>query len=92
MLRPARSLSLCSALVILLAACGEGEPLLPADARLPDGARYRGELVDGRLEGQGRLDYDNGAWYAGRFEHGLLPSAIARRPWPSNRPAAKPPL
>ncbi|HHM6050513.1 TPA: C13 family peptidase [Pseudomonas aeruginosa] len=72
MLRPARSLSLCSALVILLAACGEGEPLLPADARLPDGARYRGELVDGRLEGQGRLDYDNGAWYAGRFEHGLL--------------------
>lgn len=28
MLRPARSLSLCSALVILLAACGEGEPLL----------------------------------------------------------------
>ncbi|MBG4554007.1 caspase family protein [Pseudomonas aeruginosa] len=72
MLRPARSLSLCSALVILLAACGEGEPLLPADARLPDGARDRGELVDGRLEGQGRLDYDNGAWYAGRFEHGLL--------------------
>ncbi len=72
MLRPARSLSLCSALVILLAARGEGEPLLPADARLPDGARYRGELVDGRLEGQGRLDYDNGAWYAGRFEHGLL--------------------
>ncbi|EMM6202439.1 caspase family protein [Pseudomonas aeruginosa] len=72
MLRPARSLSLCSALVILLAACGEGEPLLPADARLPDGARYRGELVDGRLEGQGRLDYDNGAWYTGRFEHGLL--------------------
>lgn len=72
MLRPARSLSLCPALVILLAACGEGEPLLPADARLPDGARYRGELVDGRLEGQGRLDYDNGAWYAGRFEHGLL--------------------
>ncbi|MDG0902245.1 hypothetical protein P6U18_20050, partial [Pseudomonas sp. L01] len=35
MLRPARSLSLCSVLVILLAACGEGEPLLPADARLP---------------------------------------------------------
>ncbi|MBO3276838.1 C13 family peptidase [Pseudomonas schmalbachii] len=59
-------------LVALLTACGEGEPLTPPDARLPDGARYRGELVDGRLQGEGRLDYDNGAWYRGQFDKGLL--------------------
>lgn len=29
-------------LVLLLAACGDGESLLPPDARLPDGGRYRG--------------------------------------------------
>ena len=26
----------------LLTACGEGEPLTPADGVLPDGGRYRG--------------------------------------------------
>ena len=41
-------------LALLLAACGDGEPLLPADAVLPDGGRYRGEVVDGRLQGEER--------------------------------------
>ena len=58
------------ALTLLLAACGEGEPLSPPDARLPDGGRYRGEVVDGLLQGEGRIDYPNGSWYAGTFKNG----------------------
>lgn len=57
-------------LAVLLAACGEGEPITPPDARLPDGARYRGEVVDGLLQGPGRLDYTNGTWFEGRFKDG----------------------
>ncbi|EKT4523918.1 caspase family protein [Pseudomonas putida] len=57
-------------LTLLLAACGEGEPLSPPDARLPDGGRYRGEVVDGLLQGEGRIDYPNGSWYAGTFQNG----------------------
>ncbi|TLX58074.1 peptidase C13 [Stutzerimonas nosocomialis] len=59
-------------LALLLAACGEGEPLIPPDARLPDGGRYRGEVVDGLLQGEGRIDYPNGSFYIGTFEAGLL--------------------
>jgi len=58
------------ALILLLAACGDGESLSPPDARLPDGGRYRGEVVDGLLQGEGRIDYPNGSWYAGTFKNG----------------------
>ncbi|MEE1868821.1 C13 family peptidase [Pseudomonas auratipiscis] len=58
------------ALTLLLTACGDGEPLLPPDARLPDGGRYRGQMVDGLLQGEGRIDYPNGSWYAGNFQAG----------------------
>ncbi|PWE39737.1 peptidase C13 [Pseudomonas prosekii] len=64
-----RSLALL-ALTLLLTACGDGESLLSPDARLPDGGRYRGDLVDGLLQGQGRIDYPNGSWYAGEFDKG----------------------
>jgi hypothetical protein len=57
-------------LTLLLTACGDGESLLPPDARLPDGGRYRGDLVSGLLQGQGRVDYPNGSWYAGGFDQG----------------------
>lgn len=59
-------------LALLLAACGDGEPLLPPDAVLPDGGRYRGELVDGLLQGEGRIDYSNGMYYQGQFKDGLF--------------------
>ncbi|MET3052506.1 C13 family peptidase [Pseudomonas alkylphenolica] len=58
------------ALTLLLAACGDGEPLSPPDARLPDGGRFRGEVVNGLLQGEGRIDYPNGSWYAGNFHNG----------------------
>ena len=48
----------------------DGESLLPPDARLPDGGRYRGDVVNGLLQGQGRVDYPNGSWYAGQFDKG----------------------
>lgn len=57
-------------LACLLVACGDGEPLLPPDAVLPDGGRYRGEIVDGRLQGQGRIDYPNGSLYRGGLKDG----------------------
>ncbi|EXF43927.1 MorN domain-containing protein [Pseudomonas sp. BAY1663] len=57
-------------LTCLLAACGEGEPLTPPNAVLPDGGRYRGEVVDGLLQGSGRIDYPNGSYYLGQFKDG----------------------
>ena len=57
-------------LALLLTACGQGEPLTPANATLPDGGRYRGEIVNGLLQGPGRVDYRNGSWYAGQFHEG----------------------
>lgn len=68
-MRPLASLA-SLALTLMLTACGDGESLLPPDARLPDGGRYRGELVNGLLQGQGRVDYPNGSWYAGQFDKG----------------------
>lgn len=58
------------ALTLMLTACGDGESPLSPDARLPDGGRYRGDLVNGLLQGKGRIDYPNGSWYAGEFDKG----------------------
>lgn len=63
------------ALTLLIAGCGDGESLLPPDGRLADGGRYRGDLVDGLLQGRGRIDYPNGSWYEGQFDHGMRQGA-----------------
>lgn len=60
------------ALALALTACGEGESLLPANATLPDGSRYRGQVVDGLLQGPGRLDFVGGGWYQGEFKDGQM--------------------
>lgn len=62
-------------LALLLVACGDGESLLPPDAILPDGGRYRGEVQGGLLQGPGRLDYRDGSWYSGEFMDGRLHGA-----------------
>ena len=36
-----------------------------------DGGRYYGPLVDGKRQGAGRVEWDNGASYEGSFENGM---------------------
>lgn len=66
---------LCFVLASLLVACGDSTPTTSSTALLPDGGRYRGALVDGRLQGHGRLDYANGSFYEGEFKDGLFHGA-----------------
>ena len=42
------------------------------DAITPDGGRYYGSLRDGRFQGHGRLEWDNGNVYEGAFDNGLF--------------------
>ena len=62
--------------LLLFAALGM-PPLCAAPARVPaaqtaDGGRYFGPLVDGRMQGRGRLEYASGAYYEGGFERGVF--------------------
>lgn len=52
-------------------------PALPAtgatpDATAADGGRYYGPLLNGRMQGTGRMEWDNGAVYEGDFVNGLF--------------------
>lgn len=59
------------ALLLLLGACRQDDgPPASGSVTLPDGGRYQGALVEGRLQGEGRLEYPNGAWYQGHFANG----------------------
>ncbi len=62
-------------LSLLLVACDDVNKVLPPDAILPDGGQYRGKVVDGLLQGPGRLDYRNGSWFVGQFKDGMLEGA-----------------
>lgn len=55
-------------LTAMSAAFPAGKP----DAITPDGGRYYGPLVNGKLHGRGRIEWDNGATYEGDFANGLL--------------------
>lgn len=59
-------------LALLLTACGKGEPITPPDGILPDGGRFRGDVINGLLQGTGRIDYSNGSWYVGQFKDGMM--------------------
>lgn len=41
-------------------------------ATLADGARYEGDMVDGVIEGEGRMLWSNGDRYEGSFKNGLF--------------------
>lgn len=41
-------------------------------AQTADGGRYFGPLVDGRMQGKGRLEYASGAYYEGGFLRGVF--------------------
>lgn len=51
----------------LLAHAASGLP----DAVTPDGGRYYGSMRNGKLQGQGRIEWDNGTVYEGAFDNGL---------------------
>ena len=38
----------------------------------PDGGRYYGSMRDGKFNGRGRMEWDNGTRYEGSFENGLF--------------------
>lgn len=40
-------------------------------ATLPDGGRYSGEMLDGKIHGEGAIRWENGSSYEGGFENGL---------------------
>lgn len=46
-------------------------PVRADDAVTPDGGVYRGGMRDGRLHGQGRIEWRNGAYREGAFVEGL---------------------
>lgn len=68
--------TLLSAALLTLSGAGVFVLAQPApDAVLPDGAHYVGELRDGLLQGQGRLEWRNGDRYEGGFENGRMHGA-----------------
>jgi hypothetical protein len=55
-------------LAAMPAALAAGKP----DAITPDGGRYYGALVDGKLHGRGRIEWPSGAFYEGEFANGMM--------------------
>lgn len=61
--------------VFFIALCvlpGQAPAKSVVDAFTPDGGRYYGSLLDGKLHGQGRIEWDNGDHYEGSFVNGLF--------------------
>ncbi|HEY8102219.1 MAG TPA: C13 family peptidase [Burkholderiaceae bacterium] len=52
--------------------CTRAATSSPPDAITPDGAQYHGQLVDGKLQGHGKLEWANGAQFEGEFDKGLM--------------------
>jgi len=63
---------LVGAIVLLVASVSLFALSSSPHAILADGGRYFGPLVDGRLHGEGELEWESGARYVGDFEQGLM--------------------
>ena len=63
--------ALTVALLALQAMAPASEPDSP-DALTTDGGRYYGPLLNGKLHGRGRLEWNGGARYEGEFANGLM--------------------
>ncbi|MEM6582456.1 MAG: C13 family peptidase [Pseudomonadota bacterium] len=69
-------------MLLIAAALGFGAALFVQDrgllgepvqvAKLVDGGRYTGEIIDGVLQGAGTLEWPQGASYVGEFKDGLM--------------------
>jgi len=57
--------------LLLQAQAPAGEAADAPSAVAADGGRYYGPLADGRRQGAGRVEWDNGAFYEGNFEKGM---------------------
>ena len=57
---------------LLAAALSASAPASAADAVTPDGGVYRGDMRDGKLHGQGRIEWRNGEYHEGAFVEGLM--------------------
>lgn len=63
---------------LLIGACTNNAPLrdnadvlmIPADAVLPDGGRYQGQILNGKFNGHGSIVWPNGEAYEGEFLNG----------------------
>lgn len=61
-------------LAAMLPMAAVATPPLP-DAVTVDGGRYFGPLVDGKLHGRGRVEWDSGVRYEGEFAGGVMSGA-----------------
>ena len=59
-------------LLLLLLALNVAHAADKPDATTPDGARYYGTLKNGKFEGHGKLEWDNGTVYEGNFQNGVF--------------------
>lgn len=55
-------------LLLMLALSG---PVLAASLTTPDGGEYEGDVKNGLLHGDGRIDWPDGTYYIGSFRNGL---------------------
>jgi hypothetical protein len=61
-----------NALLVSFLSLGVAAAAPAPDVITPDGGRYYGPLAAGKLQGRGRLEWDNGTYYEGSFADGLF--------------------